>query len=153
MPARAAAIGLALALAGCAAPAPAPAPAPAQAPAPAPAAPPTPAVPRNVDLENADDGTRVALARGAELKVVLDANATTGFQWQLAGDLPPALAPIGTRIYVPRGDPRFTGSGGINVFRFRGEQAGPAVLQFEYRRPWETGVPAAKTVRYTVTVQ
>ena len=58
-----------------------------------------------------------------------------------------------TRIYVSRGDPRRTGAGGINVFRFRGEQAGQGVLQFEYRRPWETGVPAAKTVRYPVTVQ
>ena len=144
---RAAAIALTLAFAGCAGPAPPPA-----LPG-APATPATPAATGNVDLDNAADGARVTLARGAELKVVLDANATTGFQWQVAGDVPPQLAPIGTRIYVSRGDPRSTGGGGINVFRFRGEQAGQAVLQFEYRRPWETGIPAAKTVRYQVTVQ
>ena len=85
--------------------------------------------------------------------MILDANASTGFQWQLAGDASPQLAAIGTRIYVSRGDPRAMGAGGINVFRFRGEQPGEATLQFEYRRPWETGVPAAKTIRYPVTVQ
>ncbi len=158
------AIALTFLLAACAAPAPSAPPAPAApsapplappappAPAAAPAAP-GPAATKNVDLDNADDGTRVTLARGAEVKVILDANVTTGFQWQLAGDVAPQLAQVGTRVYVSRGDPRATGAGGINVFRFRGEQPGQATLQFEYRRPWETGVPAAKSVRYPVTVQ
>lgn len=148
------AVALTLALAACAAPAPTvpPAPASAAAPAAAPATP-TPAATTNVDLDNAADGTRVTLARGAEVKVVLDANASTGFQWQLAGAMPPQLSPIGTGIYVAKGDPRTIGAGGMNVFRFRGEQPGQATLTFEYRRPWEPGVPAAKTVRYPVTVQ
>ena len=145
------AVALSLLLAACAGPAPAPPALPA-APAAAAAAPAAAATP-NVDLDNASDGTRVTLARGAEVKVILDANASTGFQWQLAGDAAPQLAAIGTRVYVSRGDPRAMGTGGINVFRFRGEQPGQATLQFEYRRPWESGVPAAKTVRYPVTVQ
>lgn len=143
------ALALSLLLAACAGPAPATPPAPPALPAAPAAAAATP----NVDLDNAADGTRVTLARGAEVKVILDANASTGFQWQLVGDAAPQLAAVGTRVYVSRGDPRAMGAGGINVFRFRGEQPGEATLQFEYRRPWETGVPAAKTIRYPVTVQ
>ncbi|MFO1315179.1 MAG: protease inhibitor I42 family protein [Burkholderiales bacterium] len=153
-------IALALLLAACAAPAPSTTPAPAApgaAAAPAapasPVAPAAPAATQHVDLDNAADGTLVTLVRGAEVKVILDANASTGFQWQLVGDVPSQLSPIGTRIYVARADPRLTGAGGSNVFRFRGERPGQATLQFEYRRPWETGVPAAKTVRYPVTVR
>ncbi len=154
-------------LAACAAPAPsapaapaAPAAAPAAAPSAAPSAPapraifPPPDSAKNVELDNAADGTRVALARGAEVKILLDANPTTGFQWQLPANLPPELEQIGERIYVGKGaDPRMVGAGGVNVFRFRGVQAGQAVLQLEYRRAWETGVPAAKTARYTIAVE
>jgi hypothetical protein len=32
-------------------------------------------------------------------------------------------------------------------------KAGRQGLQFEYRRPWEKGVPAAKIVTYAVTVE
>ena len=52
---------------------------------------------------------------------------------------------------MQRGEDETVPLGGA-VRRFL-EQAGQGVLQFEYRRPWETGVPAAKTVRYPVTVQ
>jgi hypothetical protein len=46
------------------------------------AAPPSgpPAVEKG-ELTNAADGTRIAIKRGGELKVVLDANITTGYQW------------------------------------------------------------------------
>ena len=65
----------------------------------------------------------------------------------------PVLAPVGQRVYAPKSaDIQNVGAGGINVFRFRGEQPGKVTLQFEYRRPWET-VPAARTVRYEVTVE
>ena len=114
---------------------------------------PAPAPATSVELDNAADGTRVTIRRGAEVKVILDANVTTGFQWQVPPNAAPVLAPIGERIYLGRSaDPRSTGGGGMNIFRFRGEQPGRVTLQFDYRRAWET-VPPAKTVRYEVTVE
>jgi predicted secreted protein len=155
----------AIMLTACAATPPAPVAAPPPAVT-APAPPPTvpapapdartaraPAPTANVDLDNAADGTRVTVRRGAELKVIIDANATTGFQWQGPLAVAPVLSPIGERVYVGKAaDPRFVGAGGMNIFRFRGEQPGSVTLQFEYRRSWET-LPPARTLRYEVTVE
>ena len=113
----------------------------------------TPAV-DNGELTNAADGTRIAIKRGGELKVVLDANITTGFQWQSPTNPAPVMAAIGTPIYVGKAaDSHMVGQGGTNIFRFRADRPGQVVLQFDYRRPWETSVPPARTLRYDVVVE
>jgi inhibitor of cysteine peptidase len=105
------------------------------------------------ELTNAADGTRIAIKRGGELKVILDTNITTGFQWQSPTNPAPVMSAIGTPAYVGKAvEPRSVGSGGMNIFRFRADSPGQVVLQFEYRRSWETAVPPAKTLRYVVVV-
>lgn len=161
---RPAALIATLLLAACAAPPPA-APATAPAPSPAASAPaaaaaaeprrlPAAAPVAGVALDNAADGTRATIRRGEEVRIALDANITTGFQWQeVPPNGAPVLALVGQRAYSPKSaDIQNVGAGGINVFRFRGEQPGKVTLQFDYRRPWET-LPPAKTVRYEVTVE
>jgi len=106
------------------------------------------------ELTNAADGTRIAIKRGGELKVILDANVTTGYQWQSPTNPAPVMSPIGTPAYVGKGvDPRAVGAGGMNIFRFRADSPGQVALQFDYRRPWETAAPPVKTLRYDVVVQ
>ena len=108
----------------------------------------------NGELTNAADGTRIAIKRGGELKVILDANITTGYQWQSPTSPAPVMSLIGAPIYVGKAaDPHFVGGGGANIFRFRADNPGQLALQFDYRRAWESSVPPAKTLRYTVVVQ
>jgi predicted secreted protein len=108
----------------------------------------------NGELTNAADGTRIAIKRGGELKVILDANITTGFQWQSPTNPAPVMSAIGAPVYVGKAaDPRFVGGGGANIFRFRAETPGQVALQFDYRRPWESSAPPARTLRYDVVVQ
>ena len=108
----------------------------------------------NGELTNAADGTRIAIKRGGELKVMLDANVTTGYQWQSPTSPAPVMSAIGTPAYVGKGvDPRAVGAGGVNIFRFRADSPGQVAPQFDYRGPWETAVPPVKTLRYDVVVQ
>ena len=108
---------------------------------------------KSVDLDNAPDGTKVTLARGNELKVMLDAQALAGFQWRGPKELAPMLSPIGERIFLSKGlDPRYLGGGGWNVFRYRAERSGKVVLTFEYG-PFDLTTPATKSVRYEITVE
>jgi predicted secreted protein len=107
----------------------------------------------SVDLDNAADGTKVTLARGNELKVMLDAQALAGFHWRVPKGFSPVLAQIGDRIFLSKGlDPRYLGGGGMNVFRYRAERSGKVTLTFEYG-PFDLKAPATKTVRYEVTVE
>jgi inhibitor of cysteine peptidase len=122
-------------------------------PTPATPAAPAKSAPASVDLDNAPDGAKVTLRRGSLLKVILDGNATTGFQWQMTANLAPVLSQIGDRIFVAKSaDTHLVGLGGANIFGFRAESPGQVQLQFDYRRSWET-VPPAKTVRYEVTIE
>jgi predicted secreted protein len=114
--------------------------------------PPAPAA-TSVDLDNAADGTKVALSRGQEVKVMLDAQALAGFQWRLPTGYEPVLSQVGERIFLSKGlDPRYLGGGGMNVFRYRAERSGTVTLTFDYG-PFDTAAPATKTVRYEVTVR
>lgn len=106
-----------------------------------------------VELENPANGTRIALKRGGELKLVLDANPTMTLQWQGSPSVGPVLAPIGQRVYVGKSVNVYDlTAGGWNIFAYRGQQAGRVTLQFDLRREGEPG-PAVKTVRYEVTVE
>jgi len=77
-----------------------------------------------ITLAESDAGRAVDLDRGQRLSIRLNSNPTTGYRWQLA------IA---------------TGS----VLRKLGEEK----LIFEYRRPWEHDVAAARTFSYPVKVQ
>lgn len=159
---RAAALA-AFALAACASTAQQPA-APAPAPA-APAAQPAPgALPTDtyrvlpqtppvtsVDLDNAADGTKVALKRGNELKVLLDADPRTGAHWRYPAGFAPTLVQLGERIFLTKSG-IYLGTGGWNVFRYRAEQPGTVTLVFAYG-PFDDAAPATKSVRYHVTVE
>jgi hypothetical protein len=129
----------AIALASCASPPPAAAPAkPASS---------------YVELENPADGTRIALKRGGELKLVLDAVPVNNLQWEARADTGPVLLPIGTRAYVGKTtNPLDLSAGAWNVFRYRGAEPGNVTLQFDLRRFGEPG-PATRTVRYEVSVE
>jgi predicted secreted protein len=107
----------------------------------------------SVDLENAADGTKVTLARGQEIKVLLDAQALAGLQWRSPEGFAPVLSQIGERIFLSKGlDPRYLGGGGWNVFRYRAERSGKVTLAFAYG-PFDMAAPATRTVRYEVTVE
>ena len=114
--------------------------------------PPAPAT-EFVELVNAPDATRVALKKGGELKIVLDATTqTTGFGWQGPPNVAPLLSPIGQRIYVSKStNPIDLAAGGYNVLRYRAADTGKATLTMEYRRPWET--EPGKVLKYEVTVE
>jgi inhibitor of cysteine peptidase len=107
------------------------------------------------ELDNAPDGASIRIRLGGELMVKLDTNLTTGYQWMMPPNATtgPVLSPIGNPVYVNKGnEPRFIGAGGINVFRFKAEQAGQVTLQFDHKRPWEANAAPARSVRYTVVV-
>jgi len=107
----------------------------------------------SVDLDNAADGTKVTLAPGNEIKVMLDAQALAGFQWRGAKGFEPVLSQLGQRIFLSKGlDPRYMGGGGWNVFRYRAERSGKVTLQFDYG-PFDLAAPATRTVRYEITVE
>ena len=109
---------------------------------------PTPGV---VTLRTEANGTSVTLQPGQTLKVTLPSNPSTGYSWQIAS-LPECLESAGESEFESEAEEGVVGAGGTETLTFEAVEAGDAMLELEYRRPWETGVEPADTFSADVTV-
>lgn len=98
------------------------------------------------------DGSRtVGVRTGQILALELESNATTGYGWEVADTLNEGIiSPYGKPRYILKS--ALLGAGGYHVFRFQPLKKGTAMLKFEYRRPWETGVKPVKAYVIRVVV-
>jgi len=104
-------------------------------------------------LTETDSGTAVTLRKGERLRVVLESNASTGYQWVVT-PVPSAsvLAPMGEPFYVtPATD--LLGAAGHQVFDFTAVGPGTATLRLAYQRTTTPPEAPAKEWTVTVTVQ
>lgn len=123
----------------------------AEAPARNGAEPAAPAAPVAVS----DPAVPIHVAAGSEFEIVLAANATTGYQWALAGSLPPDVVRRLSNEYepdpAPAGGEPLAGTGGRERWRFRAVGPGQAVIPLVLRRTWEADAPV-DTARFQVVV-
>lgn len=89
---------------------------------------------------------------GKEFVITLDANATTGYEWQLATPVDDKLISLMSSEYVSD-KTGLVGSGGKSVWTFKALQAGKAQISFKYIRSWEKDIPPAKETMYIVNIQ
>ncbi|MEO8603717.1 MAG: protease inhibitor I42 family protein [bacterium] len=83
----------------------------------------------------ADAKQPVNLEKGQELYVALQANRTTGYEWQWT-EKPGALVTLlAEPAYEPAPSDGKVGSGGTQTFWFRAQSRGTQKLRFLYRRP------------------
>jgi inhibitor of cysteine peptidase len=108
---------------------------------------------RVVFKTNGQTGGNVTLKLGGVLEVQLPANHTTGYSWIAVPVADPVLARQGAATYKENNAAGKAGVGGVEVWLFKAVKAGKEALKFEYRRPWEKSVSAAKTMTVSVTVE
>jgi inhibitor of cysteine peptidase len=118
---------------------------------PPPPAPPAAVAPTRITLP--ESGGRAVLAVGQELALTLEANASTGYRWEVVAPVPDVVSVVdpGTYREAPDPDAR-VGTGGTTSFVFRAIHPGTGVLTLVYRRAWETGVAPARTTRVEIEV-
>jgi len=92
-----------------------------------------------VQLTAADNGTEIELKKEQSLLITLEANPTTGYQWDLVE--PPEehiLQQVGAILFKP--DTNLPGASGVQTIRFEAVGPGKTALKLFYHRPWETDV-------------
>jgi inhibitor of cysteine peptidase len=89
---------------------------------------------------------------GKEFVITLDANATTGYEWQLAAPIDDKLINLVSSEYVPY-ETGLVGSGGKSVWTFKAIQAGKAQISFKYIRSWEKDITPENRVMYVADIQ
>ena len=89
---------------------------------------------------------------GSEFVITLDANATTGYEWQLAKPIDDNLLNLVRSEYIPD-ETGLVGSGGKSIWTFKAIQAGETRISFKYIRSWEKDIPPVKEAIYIVNIE
>lgn len=106
-----------------------------------------------LEIDAPADGSRLTLAPGQALRVTLDANPATGYDWVIERAAPAVLHPVGQPIYTPISiSVPLVGAGGKMTFDFVASAPGSDTLQLDYRR-LSPGAAAVRRVRVEVVVQ
>ena len=108
----------------------------------------------SITLADGDSGRVARVARGQTVVIRLSSNRSTGYRWTLAPFPAGVVTPLGDPVYTSAGAPSgAVGAGGVEAWSFLASESGRQELRFEYRRPWEREVAAARILRYTIAVQ
>ncbi len=93
---------------------------------------------------------------GQTFKIWAKSNPTTGFEWQLATPLNPALLQMeetGFQAPPPRDGLPLVGAPGSQWWELKALKPGDAVMQIAYRRSWERDQPPAEARTYQIKIE
>lgn len=108
---------------------------------------------KNLQLSKTDNGTEISISKGGEFKVILEANPTTGYQWEWVSDEASILELVREPEYTSTADPNLVGAGGVTVFTFEAKESGAGTLRLIYHRSFEPDVAPIEEFIVKVTVE
>jgi inhibitor of cysteine peptidase len=84
--------------------------------------------------------------------ITLKANATTGYQWQLAKPLNESIVQLISSEYLAD-KTKLVGAGGKQVWIFKALKAGQTNISLKYVRPWEKNAPPQNEESYLIIIK
>lgn len=93
----------------------------------------------------------ITLTIGGRATIELEANRTTGYEWEPTSAPDTDIVKIVGDTYVPPGTTR-VGAPGVQRIVLEGVATGITTLSLGYVRPWEQGVAPAETATFAITV-
>jgi predicted secreted protein len=101
-------------------------------------------------LSENDSGKTVEIHVGDELEVVLPANPTTGYVWEV-GSLDSTVLKLVSSDFLA--SDKAIGSGGMEIIKFHAIAAGTSSVRLIYHRSFELNMPPLKTFEMTVIIK
>ena len=103
------------------------------------------------NLVHRDPAKSIEVATGQEFAIELDANATTGYQWQLAEPLDKRIIELLSTEYRVS-ETGLIGAGGKEIWKFWAVDHGKAIISMKYIRAWEKDVAPIKNIQFRVVI-
>jgi len=86
--------------------------------------------------------TEYEIAVNESIQLELDSNPTTGFAWKWTNKDSVSIVDSTGTEYIPN-TPDLTGSGGKEIWKFKGLKSGTDTIKMEYCRAWDTASTSA----------
>jgi inhibitor of cysteine peptidase len=102
-------------------------------------------------LTISEPGKSIEVAAGNEFKIIIASNPSTGYHWELIGNLDDALIQFVSKDYRAS-EPVMPGSGGKDVWVFKALAAGETKIVLGHYPPAQ-GEPAGQEVTFTIVVK
>ena len=107
---------------------------------------------KEVTLGDKDSGKTIEIHVGDSVKLVLEANPTTGFSWEKTDKVDKSILKLESNDYRQNANPAgMVGVGGRTTIVYRAVKAGTAKIDLTYMQPWEPD--SEFNTNYTVTVE
>lgn len=103
------------------------------------------------ELEVSDPARQLTADAGKEFKIILDSNPTTGYHWEVMGDLDESVVQFVSKNYKADGL-QVVGSGGKDMWVFKAVAAGEAAITLGNYPPGDS-TEAEQTITFTVAVK
>ena len=101
--------------------------------------------------DNSESADVINTKKGESFSVVLDANPTTGYQWNV--DFDSEYLQLTDRDFVTQSEGLMVGAGGQETFNFIALESGETEINFSYLRSWEQGVEPIQKKTYNVIIE
>ncbi|MFA5097901.1 MAG: protease inhibitor I42 family protein [Candidatus Margulisiibacteriota bacterium] len=88
----------------------------------------------------------------SSFSIRLRSNPTTGYSWKISKISDKRIVKASASRYEPD-RPVLSGSGGQEIWSFKALRPGKARIEMSYQRPWEKGVPPARTKTFSIRVR
>ena len=103
-------------------------------------------------LQISDPATPIEVTAGSEFQIVVESNPSTGYHWEVVGELDSDLVEFVSRDYAGA-EPAMPGSGGLEVWTFKAVSAGEGQITLGYHPPSNEPTDPQQIVAFTVTVK
>jgi inhibitor of cysteine peptidase len=104
-------------------------------------------------LKISDPQQPIVVGTGEEFNIVLESNPTTGYHWDIVGELDRNVVEFVKSEYTSTSDPNLVGGGGVEVWTFKAVSAGETQVTLGYYPPSNDPVDPQQTTTFTVTTK
>jgi inhibitor of cysteine peptidase len=104
-------------------------------------------------LKISDPKQPVEVGAGQEFSIILESNPTTGYHWDIVGNLDGNMVELVKNEYTSTSDPNLVGGGGVEVWTFKALKAGETQITLGYYPPSNDPVDPQQITTFTVTTK
>lgn len=90
---------------------------------------------------------------GSQFKVVIDSNPSTGYHWEIVGELDASVVELVSREYQSTSQPGLVGGGGVDIWTFKAVGPGETTITLGSYPPSNDATQPAQTEAFTVQVK